>query len=118
LIQAANDDLNAAQGGIVYIDEIDKIKSGGTGFKDLRQGVQHTLLKMLEGTVAMVPPHSGYKHPQQPVIPFDTTNVLFICGGAFVGLEDIIAKRLGWSGFGLVSWLKIARCPLMVHCGT
>jgi ATP-dependent Clp protease ATP-binding subunit ClpX len=100
LIQAANGDLNAAQGGIVYIDEIDKIRSGGSGFKDLRQGVQHALLKLLEGTIATVPPLGGYKHPMQPGVPFDTTNVLYICGGAFVGLEDIIAKHLGRGGFG------------------
>ena len=100
MIQAANGDLGAAQQGIVYIDEIDKIQRSGSGFKDLRQGVQHALLKMLEGTVATVPPQGGYKHPMQPGVPFDTTNVLFICGGAFVGLEDIIAKRLGRGGFG------------------
>ena len=100
LILAAYGDIDAAQSGIVYIDEIDKIKSGGSGFKDMRQGVQHALLKMLEGTIATVPPLGGYKHPQQPGIPFDTTNVLFICGGAFVGLEEIIAKRLGRGGFG------------------
>ena len=100
LIQVAEGDIEVAQRGIVYIDEIDKIRSGGSGFKDLRQGVQHALLKMLEGTVATVPPQGGFKHPAQPGIPFDTSQVLFICGGAFVGLEDIIAKRLGRGGFG------------------
>ena len=100
LIQAAEGDMDAAQRGIVYIDEIDKIQRRGSGFKDLRLGVQHALLKMLEGTIATVPPAGGYKHPAQPGVPFDTTNVLFICGGAFVGLEDIIAKRLGRGGFG------------------
>ena len=100
LILATEGDMDAAQRGIVYIDEIDKIRSGGSGFKDLRSGVQHALLKMLEGTITTVPPQGGYKHPQQPGIPFDTTNVLFICGGAFVGLEEIIAKRLGRGGFG------------------
>jgi len=100
LIQAANGDLGVAQQGIVFIDEIDKIQRGGSGFKDLRQGVQHALLKLLEGTIATVPPQGGWKHPAQPGIAFDTSNVLFICGGAFVGLEDIIAKRLGRGGFG------------------
>ena len=100
LILATEGDIEVAQRGIVYIDEIDKIRSGGSGFKDLRQGVQHALLKMLEGTIATVPPQGGYKHPQQPGVPFDTTNVLFICGGAFVGLEDIIAKHLGRGSFG------------------
>jgi ATP-dependent Clp protease ATP-binding subunit ClpX len=100
LIVAAEGDMETAQRGIVYIDEIDKIQRSGSGFKDMRLGVQHALLKMLEGTIATVPPAGGYKHPQQPGIPFDTTNVLFICGGAFVGLEDIIAKRLGRGGFG------------------
>ncbi len=100
LILTAEGDMDAAQRGIVYIDEVDKIRSGGSGFKDLRLGVQHALLKMLEGSVATVPPQGGWKHPAQPGIPFDTTNVLFICGGAFVGLEDIIAKRLGRDGFG------------------
>ena len=104
LIQAANGDLGVAQQGIVYIDEIDKIKAGGSGFKDMRLGVQHALLKMLEGTIATVPPEGGWKHPAQPGIPFDTSQILFICGGAFVGLEDIIAKRLGRGfGFGQVA---------------
>ena len=100
LIQATEGDMDAAQRGIVYIDEIDKIQRSGSGFKDLWLGVQHALLKMLEGTIATVPPLGGWKHPMQPGIPFDTTNVLFICGGAFVGLEEIIAKRLGRGGFG------------------
>ena len=100
LIQATEGDMETAQRGIVYIDEIDKIRSGGSGFKDLRLGVQHALLKLLEGTIATVPPAGGYKHPAQPGVPFDTSQVLFICGGAFVGLEDIIAKRLGRGGFG------------------
>ena len=100
LILTAEGDIEAAQRGIVYIDEIDMIKTTGSGFKDLRLGVQHALLKLIEGSVATVPPQGGFKHPAQPGIPFDTTNVLFICGGAFVGLEDIIAKRLGRGGFG------------------
>ena len=100
LIQVTEGDIEVAQRGIVYIDEIDKIQRSGSGFKDLRQGVQHALLKLIEGSVATVPPAGGYKHPAQPGVPFDTTNVLFICGGAFVGLEDIIAKRLGRGGFG------------------
>jgi ATP-dependent Clp protease ATP-binding subunit ClpX len=109
LIQAAEGDIEVAQRGIVYIDEIDKIKTTGSGFKDLRQGVQHALLKMLEGTIATVPPQGGYKYPMQPGIPFDTTNVLFICGGAFVGLEDIIAKRLGRGGFGFGQMSEISQ---------
>ncbi|MGA7496822.1 MAG: AAA family ATPase [Isosphaeraceae bacterium] len=88
------------------MDEIDKIKTTGSGFKDLRSGFKHTLLKMLESTVTVVPPQGGFKHPQQPGVPFDTTNVLFICGGAFVGLEDIIAKRLGRGGFGFGQAVK------------
>ncbi len=100
LILTAEGDMDAAQRGIVYIDEIDKIQRSGSGFKDMRLGVQHALLKMLEGSIATVPPQGGYKHPQQPGVPFDTSNVLFICGGAFVGLDDIIAKRLGRGGFG------------------
>jgi ATP-dependent Clp protease ATP-binding subunit ClpX len=93
LIQEAGGDLEAAQRGIIYIDEIDKLRMSGTVGKDMRLGVQHALLKMLEGTIATVPPAGGWKHPLQPGIPFDTTNVLFVCGGAFVGLKDIIARR-------------------------
>ena len=82
LHQEAIGDMDAAQRGIVSIDEIDKLRAGGTGGKDMRLGVKHALLKMLEGTVATVPPGGGYKNPMQPGIPFDTTDVLFTCGGA------------------------------------
>jgi ATP-dependent Clp protease ATP-binding subunit ClpX len=82
LIQAAGGDVDAAQRGIVYTDEIDKLRASGTGGKDMRLGVQHTLLKMLEGTIARVSTEGGWKHPMQPGIPFDTTNILFVCGGA------------------------------------
>ncbi len=77
-LQAANGDLDAAQRGLVYIDEIDKLRASGTGGKDKRPGVQHALLKMLEGTAATVPPQGRYEHPAQSGISFDTTNVLFI----------------------------------------
>ena len=100
LLLAASWDVQAAQRGVVYIDEIDKIRSGGSGGKDMRLGVQHALLKMIEGTVCNVPPNGGYKNPMEPGIPFDTTNVLFICGGAFGGLEEIIARRMGRGAFG------------------
>ena len=100
LLQAANGDLDAAQRGIIYVDETDKLRAGGTGGKDMRLGVQHALLKMLEGTVATVPPAGGFNHPAQPGIDFDTTNVLFICGEALVVLEAIIARRLARDGFG------------------
>jgi ATP-dependent Clp protease ATP-binding subunit ClpX len=89
-------DVNAAQGGIVYIDEVDKIASGRVhGTKDMRLGVQHALLKMIEGSIISVPPSGGYKLVGENCIPFDTSNVLFICGGAFVGLGEIISRRLG-----------------------
>jgi len=100
LLQAANGDTEVAQRGIVCIDEIDKLRASATIGKDLRLGVQQALLKMLEGTVVMVPPLGGWKHPIEPGVPFDTHNVLFICGGAFVGLEEIVGKRLRRSGFG------------------
>jgi len=100
LLQAAGGDLEDAQRGIVYIDEIDKLRASATIGKDLRLGVQQALLKMLEGTVATVPPLGGWKHPMEPGVPFDTQNVLFICGGAFVGLEEIVGKRQGRGGFG------------------
>lgn len=101
LIQAADGDIERAQTGIIYIDEIDKIarKSDNPSItRDVSgEGVQQALLKILEGGVAHVPPLPGRKHPQQEYIPFDTTNVLFICGGAFEGLEKFIRQRIGKS---------------------
>ncbi len=101
LLVAANMDVQSAQGGIIYIDEVDKLRGGQAhGTKDMRLGVQHALLKMIEGTTCNVPPNGGYTQPGETCIPFDTTNVLFVCGGAFGGLEDIIERRLGRAAFG------------------
>jgi ATP-dependent Clp protease ATP-binding subunit ClpX len=110
LFQASDGDLKRAQKGIVYIDEIDKIsrKSDNPSItRDVSgEGVQQALLKIIEGTVANVPPHGGRKHPHEDFIKVDTTDILFICGGTFIGLDRIISKRIGKSRVGFQSDLR------------
>ncbi len=113
LIQAADYDVKKAETGIIYIDEIDKITRKADNPSITRdvsgEGVQQALLKILEGTTASVPPQGGRKHPHQEFLTIDTTNILFVCGGSFAGLDNVIEKRVGQQGIGFGASMESRR---------
>ena len=115
LIQAADFDIKKAETGIIYIDEVDKIARKADNPSITRdvsgEGVQQALLKILEGTVASVPPQGGRKHPHQEFLSIDTTNILFICGGAFAGLDKIIGRRIGKNSVGFGADVRSSKAP-------